>query len=108
MKGRKFKAKRGHYIKIDDVEKALKEIFGEYERKENCFLIKNYKAFKEMEVEVIKNKNKKNRMRVYTKADMDKANKALETKKDLNKFLKKITGYTAKERVSRMKDEVEE
>lgn len=107
MKGRVFKAKRGHYIKRDELESSLEEIFGKYEKKGNEYFIENYKAFKKMEVELIENKNKKNKLRVYTEASMDKADEALETKKDLNEFLKEVTGYTAKERMKRMKNDVE-
>ncbi|OKY78883.1 MAG: hypothetical protein BTN85_1387 [Candidatus Methanohalarchaeum thermophilum] len=108
MKGRKFKAKRGHYIKKDEVEEAIKDIFEEYEKNDNLFKVRNYLSFELLEIEVLEHKNKKNRLRVYTEADLSKSDKALDSKRDLNKFLKKITGYTAKERMKRMKKEVED
>lgn len=108
MKGRIFKAKRGHYIKEKKVKSALRNIFGEFEEKNDYYLIEKYKAFDEMEIEIIKNKNKKNKLRVYSDASMERANKVPETKKDLNKFLEKTTGYTAKERRDKMKKKVED
>ncbi|PTD94322.1 hypothetical protein C9439_03235 [archaeon SCG-AAA382B04] len=107
MKGRVFSAKRGNYIEREKIEDSLEDVFGEYQKDGDIYTIKNYKAFEEMKVELIENKNKKNKMRVNTTASMEKADMALETKKDLNEFLEEVTGYTAKERRKRMKNEVE-
>lgn len=108
MKGRIFNAKRGHYIEKEKLEKSLNKFFGEFKEQDDMYLVKNYKAFDKMEVELIENKNKKNKLRINTEASMKKADQALETKSDLNDFLEEVTGYTAKERRKKMKNSVEE
>ncbi|OUJ19223.1 hypothetical protein AMET1_0876 [Methanonatronarchaeum thermophilum] len=104
MDGKIFEAKRGHYIKKDKVEDGLEEIFGEYTKENDIYVVSDYKAFKTVEIEVLENKNKKNKLRVDTDSDMDKASQALDSKRDLDNFLELVTGYTPKERMKKAKE----
>lgn len=105
LDGRVFEAKRGHYIKKDKVESAIDEVFGDYEEVgDGRYLVDGYMAFKSVEIEVLVNKNKKNRLMVNTESDMDKAELALDSKRDLDSFLEIVTGYTPKERMKKAKD----
>jgi len=107
MKGRRFSAKRGHYIKKDKVEEALNDKFGSYTVEDGTYIVKDFLAFKRIEVQIIDNGNRKNELTLSTESDMEKADKAIESKRALNEFLYEVTGYTAKERMKKMKDKVE-
>ncbi|WGI17551.1 DUF5611 family protein [Methanonatronarchaeum sp. AMET-Sl] len=108
MDGRIFEAKRGHYIKREKVEDKINSFFGDYRKEDGVYLIDDFMAFKLMEIEVLENKNKKNRLRVNTESDMDKADQALESKRKLDNFLEEVTGYTPKERMKKAKKKAKE
>jgi len=103
---RTFSAKRGHYINEETVEEALEEVFGEYEKEGETYVVKDFEAFKRIETSIIDNGSNKDDLQVETEADMDKADRVPQTKPALNDFLEEATGYTPEGRKEAMEREV--
>ncbi len=93
---RLYEFKRGHKKTIDDVEKIMREVFGEV-RREGERLISSYKGLERIEIWFHKGK-----MAAETASKKVSNEDAMDTLKKWNEFLYRVTGYTAKERKKKM------
>lgn len=105
--GRTFGAKRGHYIDGESVERGLDEVFGDFSKDGDTYLVEDFEAFSRIEVSIVQNEGQKDELQVETEADMGRADRAVPAKKALNRFLKIVTGYSPEGRKEKMKRDVE-
>ncbi|MDD2625968.1 MAG: DUF5611 family protein [Candidatus Methanomethylophilus sp.] len=100
-----FDIKKGWYSKIegDQLEQIMKDVFGSV-TKEDDVLVSSFGAMKRIEAKVI-SKTQLGLMTVNVddlKTLSDEG--ILESKRKLNDFLLKATGFTSKDRLKRAKD----
>lgn len=104
---RTFTAKRGHYIDSESVEEAMDEVFGNFTREGDAYVVEDFEAFRRVTVAILDHDGRKDELRVDTEADIDRVDRAVQAKRALNDFLEKVTGYTPEGRKEAMKREVE-
>lgn len=96
-----YSFKRGFKPEIERIREALEETFPAEIREEGEKLVLSYEALKRIEVWI---EGKK--LNVVTESDPQaKDETILETNKRFRDFLEKATGYTAKQRMKKAKDE---
>ncbi|MEA1945319.1 MAG: DUF5611 family protein [Euryarchaeota archaeon] len=97
----RYPIKRGHKLDNERIAELLNEYFPcDVVLEDNKFII-SYKSLKRMEVWMDEKK-----LCVDTESNMDAdPDDVSDTNKRFRKFLVAVTGYTAKERVKRMKKE---
>ncbi|MEM0351226.1 MAG: DUF5611 family protein, partial [Archaeoglobaceae archaeon] len=88
--------------KIERLEEMLKKHFGNFEKIDDFYVVKNFGGIEEMKAKI----NGKVLL-VETKTRIVDDETAVMTLKTYNKFLEELTGYTAKERQKMLRKEVE-
>ncbi len=101
-----YDIKRGHwkFIEGDKLPELIAEIFGSVEREGDTF-ISSFGAMSRIEVSMLSNTE----LEVVTVSDMGTSDSVvLESKRRLNQFAERASGFNAKQRQARLKKKVKE